>query len=75
MIGYRYQVRQGNGWQPTSDSDSKMAISTADLPTKTEMQSIIGESSFHDLYGLKDERLNKVDFYLAALMMEKIFHG
>ena len=50
-----------------------MAISTADLPTTTEMQSIIGESSFHELYGLKDERLNKVDFHLAALMMSKYF--
>ncbi|MCI0556653.1 MAG: restriction endonuclease subunit R, partial [Anaerolineae bacterium] len=34
----------------------------------------IGESSFHELYGLKDERLNKVDFYLAALMMGKYFN-
>ena len=37
------------------------------------MQSIIGESSFHELYGLKEKRLNQVDFYLAALMMSKYF--
>src|SRR5215218_2497080 len=50
-----------------------MAISTTDLRTKTEMQFIIGESSLHEIYGLKDERLNRVDFYLAALMMSKYF--
>lgn len=73
VIGYRYQF-ESEKLIATFSNDSKMAISTADLPTKTEMQSIIGESSFHELYGLKDERLNKVDFYLAALMMGKYFN-
>ncbi len=72
VIGYRYQF-ESEKLTAKFSNDSKMAISTADLPTKTEMQSIIGESSFHELYGLKDERLNKVDFYLAALMMGKYF--
>ena len=72
VIGYRYQF-ESEKLNATFTNDSKMAISTADLPTRTEMQSIIGESSFHELYGLKDERLNKVDFYLAALMMSKYF--
>jgi type III restriction enzyme len=35
------------------------------------MQSIIGESSFHDLYGLKEKRLHEVDFRLAALLLER----
>ncbi|MBL0344425.1 DEAD/DEAH box helicase family protein [Candidatus Villigracilis affinis] len=73
IIGYRYQF-DSEKLTAKFSNDSKMAISTADLPTKTEMQSIIGESSFHELYGLKDERLNKVDFYLAALMMGKYFN-
>ncbi|MFT3895307.1 MAG: DEAD/DEAH box helicase family protein [Anaerolineales bacterium] len=72
VIGYRYQF-ESEKITVKFTNDSKMAISTADLPTKTEMQSIIGESSFHELYGLKDERLNKVDFHLAALLMSKYF--
>lgn len=72
VIGYRYQF-ESEKLTARFTNDSKMAISTADLPSKTEMQSIIGESSFHELYGLKDERLNRVDFYLAALMMGKYF--
>ncbi len=72
VIGYRYRF-ESEKLTAEFTNDSKMAISTADLPTKTEMQSIIGESSFHDLYGLKDKRLNSIDFYLASLMMSKYF--
>lgn len=72
IIGYRYHF-DTEKLNAKFSNDSRMAISTVDLPTKTEMQSIIGESSFHELYGLKDERLNKVDFYLAALMMGRYF--
>jgi type III restriction enzyme len=73
IMGYRYQF-DSEKLTAKFSNDSKMAISTADLPTKTEMQSIVGESSFHELYGLKDKRLNQVDFYLAALMMGKYFN-
>lgn len=72
VIGYRYQF-ESEKLTAKFTNDSKMAVSTSDLPTKTEMQSIIGESSYHDLYGLKDKRLNSVDFYLASLMMSKYF--
>jgi type III restriction enzyme len=72
IIGYRYQF-EGEKLKATFTQDSKMSISTADLPTKTEMQSIIGESSFHELYGLKEKRLNQVDFRLAALLLENYF--
>ena len=70
IIGYRYQF-EGEKLKATFTQDSKMSISTADVPSKTEMQSIIGESSFHELYGLKEKRLNQVDFRLAALLLEK----
>jgi type III restriction enzyme len=72
IMGYRYQF-EGEKLIATFSNDAKMAISTADLPTKTEMQSIIGESSFHDLYGLKDRRLKEVDFKLAANLLEQYF--
>lgn len=72
VIGYRYKFDSEKVTAHFTD-DSKMSISTADLPTKTEMQSIIGESNFHELYGLKEKRLNTVDFHLAALLLEKYF--
>jgi type III restriction enzyme len=70
LVGYRYELK-GERLNATFTPDSRMALSTADVPTKTEMQSIIGESSFHDLYGLKERRLHEVDFRLAALLLER----
>lgn len=72
VIGYRYQF-ESEKLTAHFTNDSKMTISPADIPTRTEMQSIIGESSYHDIYGLKDKRLNTVDFHLASLMMGKYF--
>jgi len=70
LVGYRYELK-GEHLNAKFTQDSRMALSTADVPTKTEMQSIIGESSFHDLYGLKDKRLHELDFRLAALLLER----
>jgi type III restriction enzyme len=72
LVGYRYELK-GERLNVAFTPDSQMALSTADVPTKTEMQSIIGESSFHDLYGLKDKRLHELDFRLAALLLERYF--
>lgn len=72
VIGYRYQFA-GERLAATFSQDAKMALSTANLPTRTEVASIMGESNVHDLYGMKDERLGKVDFKLAALTLEKYF--
>ncbi|MBE3119124.1 MAG: restriction endonuclease subunit R, partial [Candidatus Atribacteria bacterium] len=70
LVGYRYELK-GERLDVAFTPDSRMALSTADVPTKTEMQSIIGESNFHDIYGLKDKRLHEVDFRLAALLLER----
>ncbi len=70
LVGYRYELK-GERLNATFTADSRLALSTADLPTKTEMQSIIGESNIHDLYGLKDKRLHELDFRLAALLLER----
>ncbi len=71
-IGYRYEM-PSERLDVTFSSESKLAISPADLPTKTEMSSIIGEASMHTLYGLSDKREQEVDFELAKLVLEKYF--
>jgi type III restriction enzyme len=72
LIGYRYELPQDR-LTARFTNDSRMALSTADLPTRTEMSSILGESKFHDLYGLRDRREQEVDFMLAKLVLEKYF--
>ena len=72
VIGYRYEL-PSETLTATFTDESKLAISTADVPTRTEMASIIGESSQHTLYALREKREQQVDFRLASLVLEKYF--
>src|SRR5205823_10402667 len=57
----------------TFTPESGLALSTADIPTKTENAPIVGESSIHTLDDLKRRRPNEVAFLLAKLTLEKYF--
>jgi type III restriction enzyme len=72
VTGYRYEL-PSEQLQANFSAESKLALSTIDLPVKTEMASIIGEAEMHTLYGLKERREQEVDFRLASLMLEKYF--
>lgn len=48
-------------------------LSTADIPTKVQLDPIVGESSEHTLDDLKRRRPQEVGFLLAKLALEKYF--
>jgi type III restriction enzyme len=50
-----------------------MALSTREIPTKTENAPIVGESSIHTLDDLKRRMEKEVAFLLAKLVLEKYF--
>lgn len=72
LVGYRYDVG-GERLDARFSADSKLALTTADIPTKTENAPIVGETSIHTLDDLKRRRPNEVAFYLAKLTLEKYF--
>lgn len=72
LIGYRYRL-PGEKLTATFTDDSKLALSTADLPTKTENAPIVGEASIHTLDDLKRRRSQEVAFLLAKLVLERYF--
>ncbi len=72
VVGYRYDL-PSEQLSAAFTSESKLALSTSELPVKTEMASIIGEAEMHTLYGLKDRREQEIDFRLASLVLEKYF--
>lgn len=72
LLGYRYDVA-GERVTATFTDESRLALSTADIPTKTENAPIVGESSIHTLDDLKRHRPNEVAFLLAKLTLEKYF--
>lgn len=72
LAGYRYEVPADRLDAVFSD-DSKLALTTADIPTKTENAPIVGETVIHTLDDLKRRRPNEVAFLLAKLTLEKYF--
>jgi type III restriction enzyme len=72
LQGYRYDIA-GERLSAAFTEDSKLALSTADIPTKVENAPIVGEMSIHTLDDLKRRRLNEVAFLLAKLTLEKYF--
>ncbi len=72
LLGYRYDV-VGDRLTPNFTDESKLTLSTADIPTKTENAPIVGESSIHTLDELKRRRPNEVAFLLAKLTLETYF--
>ena len=72
LLGYRYDVADGR-LTATFTDESRLTLSTADIPTKTENAPIVGESSIHTLDDLKCRRPNEVAFLLAKLTLEKYF--
>jgi type III restriction enzyme len=72
LLGYRYDLPEARLEVKFTD-DSRLNLSSKDLPTKTENAPIIGESVIHDLDELKNRREQEVVFLLAKLTLEKYF--
>lgn len=72
LVGYRYEIPTDR-LHARFTEESRLALSTADIPTKTENRPIVGEASIHTLDDLKRRRDNEVAFLLAKLTLEKYF--
>ena len=72
LLGYRFDIA-GERLTAIFTPESHLALSTADIPTRTENAPSVGESSIHDLDDLKRRRPNEVAFLLAKLTLEKYF--
>jgi type III restriction enzyme len=72
LVGYRYEV-PGERLRAAFSTDSQLALTNADIPTKTEIEGIIGEGRIDSLDDVRRLRLNEVAFRLAKLTLEKYF--
>ncbi len=70
VMGYRYEL-PSERLTAEFTADSRMALSTQSIPTKTENAPIVGETSIHTLDDLKQRREQEVIFLLAKLVLER----
>jgi type III restriction enzyme len=72
LVGYRYELPSERLTASFSD-DSTLALTTFDVPTKTENAPIVGQAVVHTLDDLKRRRPNEVAFLLAKLTLDQYF--
>lgn len=72
LLGYKYEITSDKLRYKFS-ADSKYALDTSAIPSKTENAPIVGESSIHTLDDLKNRRMNEVAFLIGKLVLEKYF--
>ena len=70
--GYRYDL-PAERLDARFSKRSELTLSTADLPTKVQVDPIVGESSIHTLDELKKVREREIDFRLARAVLERYF--
>jgi type III restriction enzyme len=72
LAGYRYEL-PSERLNARFTEDSRMVLSTADVPSKVENAPIVGKKSIHTLDDLKARRIQEVEFLIARLVLEKYF--
>ncbi|MCD6198879.1 MAG: restriction endonuclease subunit R, partial [Deltaproteobacteria bacterium] len=72
LLGYRYEF-PSETLAANFTNESRLVLSTLDIPTKTENAPIVGESTILTLDDLKNRRIQEVAFLLAKLTLEKYF--
>jgi type III restriction enzyme len=72
LTGYRYELA-GEKLRVEFDAGAGMSLSSAQVPTKVEVEPLIGLKEIHTLDQLKARRAQEVDFLLAKLVYEKYF--
>jgi type III restriction enzyme len=70
--GYRYDL-SAERLDARFSKRSELTLSIADLPTKVQVDPIVGESSIHTLDELKKVREREIDFRLARAVLERYF--
>jgi type III restriction enzyme len=72
LAGYRYELPPAR-LEATFGDESRMVLSTQDMPTRTENAPIVGESVIHRLEDLERRRVQEVSFGIARLVLSKYY--
>jgi type III restriction enzyme len=72
LVGYRYEMPTER-LTATFDEHAILALSTDEVPTKVELDPIVGEIAVHSLDDLREQRLNTVVFSVAKRTLDSFF--
>lgn len=72
VTGYRYELPLER-LTATFTEESRLLLSTADLPVRVQVDPIVGESAIHDLADLERRRMQEVAFVIAKRTLDRYF--
>jgi type III restriction enzyme len=72
LVGYRYDL-PGETLTARFTDESRLALTSRDIATRTENAPVVGERTWHTLDDLRKHRMQEVAFALARLTLEKYF--
>jgi type III restriction enzyme len=73
-LGYRYELPPAK-LEARFGEESRVVLSTQDIPTRVENAPIVGEVAVHTLDDLKKRREQEVAFAIAKLVLERYFRA
>lgn len=72
LLGYRYEIPDQRLTHHFT-AETNLALSTKEIPSRTEIAPIVGQHNIHTLDDLKRHRPNEVAFLIAKLVQEQYF--
>jgi len=72
LVGYRYEMPTDR-LTATFDEHATLALSTDEVPTRVELDPIVGEIAVHSLDDLREQRENTVAFSVAKRTLDSYF--
>ena len=72
IVGYRWDFPEER-LAADFGEDSRLALSSTDVPTTTEVSGSVGEREFHSLDDLKAVRVQAIAFNLAKRLLDRYF--
>jgi type III restriction enzyme len=70
VVGYRWEIPDDH-LEADFDDDSKLALSSRDVPTRTDVAAVVGETEEHRLDKFEAMRAQEVAFILAKRLLDR----
>jgi type III restriction enzyme len=74
VTGYRYELPPAR-LEARFTEQSRVVLTTQDIPTRVENAPIVGETAIHTLDDLKNRRRQEVAFTISKLILERYFRA
>ncbi len=74
VVGYRWEIPDEN-FDANFDDESRLALDSRDVPTRTDVAAIVGEAEEHRLDRFEAMRTQQVAFVLAKRLLDRYFRA